>query len=72
MLHMHWRTFKRLEAEHDAFADVTLAGIAKRLRLKMAQFALSSDARRVSRASPHKLWSFRNHSLPAAIERQAA
>ncbi len=32
---MHWRTFERLEAEHDAFADVTLAGIAKRLRLKI-------------------------------------
>lgn len=32
---MHWRTFERLTAEHDAFAGVTLAGLAKWFRLKM-------------------------------------
>jgi len=32
---MHWRTFERLEAEYDAFAGDALAGIAKRLRLKI-------------------------------------
>lgn len=30
---MHWRTFKRLTAEHDAFVSVSLAGIAQRLGL---------------------------------------
>lgn len=31
---MHWRTFERLKAEHDAFARVALMGIARRLKLK--------------------------------------
>ncbi len=31
---MHWRTFQRLRAEHDAFARVALMGIARRLKLK--------------------------------------
>ena len=30
---MHWRTFERLRAEHDAFASASLAGMAKRLGL---------------------------------------
>lgn len=30
---MHWRTFWRLQAQHDAFANVTLAGLARRFRL---------------------------------------
>lgn len=30
---MHWRTFERLNAEHDAFVGVSLAGIAKRFGL---------------------------------------
>jgi hypothetical protein len=30
---MHWRTFERLEAEHDAFANASWAGIAERLGL---------------------------------------
>ena len=30
---MHWRTFKRLKDEHDAFVGVSLAGMAKRLGL---------------------------------------
>ncbi len=28
---MHWRTFERLEARHDAFVAISLAGMAKRL-----------------------------------------
>jgi hypothetical protein len=32
---MQWRTFERLKAEHDAFMNVTLAGIIRRLRLKI-------------------------------------
>ncbi|MDP1651775.1 MAG: hypothetical protein Q8L56_03535 [Rhodocyclaceae bacterium] len=32
---MHWRTFKRLEAKHDDFVGVALAGMVKRLRLKI-------------------------------------
>jgi hypothetical protein len=28
---MHWRTFERLRAEHDAFVSASLAGMAKRL-----------------------------------------
>lgn len=31
---MHWRTFERLTAEHDAFVGVTFAGLAKRFGLK--------------------------------------
>jgi hypothetical protein len=30
---MHWRTFERLKAEHDDFANASLAGMAERLRL---------------------------------------
>jgi hypothetical protein len=30
---MHWRTFERLKAEHDAFANASWAGIAERLGL---------------------------------------
>ncbi len=30
---MHWRTFERLTAEHDAFVGVSLAGMAARLGL---------------------------------------
>ena len=30
---MHWRTFERLSAEHDAFVSASLAGMAKRLGL---------------------------------------
>lgn len=30
---MHWRTFERLEARHDAFVGASLAGMAKRLGL---------------------------------------
>lgn len=30
---MHWRTFKRLKAEHDAFVNAALAGMAERLGL---------------------------------------
>lgn len=32
---MHWRTFKRLESQHDAFVNASLAGMARRLRLKL-------------------------------------
>lgn len=32
---MHWRTFERLEARHDAFVDSALAGMAQRLKLKI-------------------------------------
>lgn len=31
---MHWRTFERLKAEHDAFANAAWAGIAERLGLE--------------------------------------
>ena len=30
---MHWRTFERLKAEHDAFANASWAGLAERLGL---------------------------------------
>ena len=30
---MHWRTFERLKAEHDAFANASWAGMAARLGL---------------------------------------
>ena len=30
---MHWSIFKRLTAKHDVFVEVSLAGMAKRLRL---------------------------------------
>jgi hypothetical protein len=30
---MHWRTFERLKTEHDAFANASSAGMAKRLEL---------------------------------------
>ena len=32
---MHWRTFNRLTAEHDAFVGVSLVETAKRLRLRI-------------------------------------
>ena len=32
---MHWRTFERLTAEHDAFVGASLAGTVKRLRLRI-------------------------------------
>jgi len=28
---MHWKTYQKLIAKHDAFVDVSLVGIAKRL-----------------------------------------
>lgn len=31
---MHWRTFERLTAEHDAFVQISLAGIAQRFGMK--------------------------------------
>ena len=31
---MHWRTFERLKAQHDAHVAVSLAGMANQLRLK--------------------------------------
>ena len=31
---MHWRTFERLRAEHDAFVRVSLIGMARRFKLK--------------------------------------
>ena len=34
---MHWRTFVRMKAEHDAFANASLAGISKRLQLMKQQ-----------------------------------
>ncbi len=30
---MHWLTFERLKAEHDAFVEASLNGIAQRLGL---------------------------------------
>ncbi len=30
---MHWQTFARLTAEHDAFVGISLAGMAERLGL---------------------------------------
>ena len=30
---MHWRTYERLKATHDAYVDVSLAGIAQRFGL---------------------------------------
>lgn len=32
---MHWRTFERLTAEHDAFEQIALAGIAQRLGMEL-------------------------------------
>lgn len=34
---MHWRTYERLVAEHDAFVGLSLAGIAKKLGLLRAE-----------------------------------
>jgi len=31
---MHWRTFERLTAEHDAFVEQSFAGMALRLGFK--------------------------------------
>ena len=39
---MHWRTFKRLTAKHNAFVGVSLAGMAK--RLKMIKVGLGNTA----------------------------
>lgn len=36
---MHWRTFERLKAEHDAFANASLEGIAERLGLMNRRLA---------------------------------
>jgi hypothetical protein len=36
---MHWRTFERLKAEHDAFASASLKGMAERLGLMKRRFA---------------------------------
>jgi hypothetical protein len=30
---MHWKTFEKLSAQHDAFVHISLAGIAARLNL---------------------------------------
>lgn len=35
---MHWRTFQRLSAEHDAFVGESLAGMAKRFGLLQERF----------------------------------
>jgi hypothetical protein len=32
---MHWRTYERLRAEHNAFVDASLMGLARRFRLKI-------------------------------------
>ncbi len=32
---MHWRTFERLTAEHDAFVQISLAGMVQRFGLKL-------------------------------------
>ena len=32
---MHWRTFERLNAEHDAHVQITLAGLVQRFHLKL-------------------------------------
>lgn len=32
---MHWRTFERLTAEHDAFVEESLAGMARRFGIKL-------------------------------------
>jgi len=32
---MHWDTFERLKAEHDAFANASMAGIMQRLKMKI-------------------------------------
>jgi hypothetical protein len=36
---MHWRTFERLTAEHDAFANASWAGMAERLGLMNRRLA---------------------------------
>lgn len=44
---MHWRTFERLKAEHDAFANASWAGVAERLGLVSRRLdGLEFDARR--------------------------
>lgn len=44
---MHWRTFERLKAEHDAFAYASWAGLAERLGLVSRRLdGLEFDARR--------------------------
>ena len=40
---MHWRTFERLNAEHDAFVGVSLAGMAERLGLMNGRIAALWD-----------------------------
>jgi hypothetical protein len=32
---MHWKTYRRLTAKHDAFVDAALVGIARRLGILM-------------------------------------
>jgi hypothetical protein len=34
---MHWKTFERLKAEHDALVEIALAGMARRLGLLQAR-----------------------------------
>lgn len=46
---MHWRTFERLYAEHDAFVQVSLEAMAKRLRLRERGLSSLSDNRDVGR-----------------------
>jgi hypothetical protein len=36
---MHWRTFERLKAEHDAFANASWMGMAARLGLMNRRLA---------------------------------
>lgn len=40
---MHWRTFKRLKAEHDAFVGISLAGMGEWLGLMERQLADLGD-----------------------------
>lgn len=36
---MHWRTFERLKAEHDAFVNVSLMGMARRFKMEIPYLA---------------------------------
>jgi hypothetical protein len=40
---MHWRTFERLKAEHDAFVGVALTGIVKQMGLMDRRLASLRD-----------------------------
>ena len=44
---MHWRTFERLKAEHDAFANASWAGMAERLGLVSRRLTVLSDDMKV-------------------------